>query len=177
MNKIALLILLCLAIPKLVQGQKQARGKIVNGVRTGIWEFYASNQLEQKYDFSKKQLLFTTDTGRYCSIRQNDEWVLTKVDRRPILIGGIQNLIDSLALKVLPQENNLNPQEGVIITFVVDTAGEAGNFHVLSSSQKVPDTETINYAIYRLSNFWVPALLGGRKVEAHLNMPIGAMYY
>lgn len=146
-----------------------AKGSYKNNERIGIWEFYrfASEELEQKYDYDNKKLLFDVNQQKPNNFYFNGKWSIGKLDSIPYVIGGLSDLKLKLYEKIrdnLFQRNT--PFAGVtVFSFIVDKDGSTKN-HKISISSLNSIEESLLKIIKDYPNNWIPGIYNGEKVEA-----------
>jgi hypothetical protein len=149
-----------------------AKGNYKNNERVGIWEFYnfQSNELEQKYDYDNKKLLFGDIQQKPYNFYYNGKWTIAKLDSFPYLIGGLSDLKLQLFEKIWDYCYQYGqptiPYAGVtVFSFVVDKDGTTKN-HKISISSKNSIEESLLKIIKDYSNIkWIPGIYNGEKVE------------
>lgn len=154
--------------------RNKQKGSYTNGNRTGIWEFYDNNDiLIQKYNYSTREIVYFSRSKedqeeKYKIVRQTDT-LLTKLDRPPLYIGGI-NSIQNFIFKNYNKSNAAQEKEGVIkISFTIDSTGTAINYKILEGMGYGCE-EAMLTIIKSAPNGWIPGLLSGKPTNTIQNM-------
>jgi protein TonB len=172
--------LCCLCQSSLAQRVRKTEyesGTIEKGNKVGVWEYYAYTRdgtqvLAQKYDHSKNKLLFYRPVeDRVYQIKENNAWTNGRVDQPPLFMGGdalLGTYVSKLNYPTMAQDKNV--QGKVIITFVIDTLGQASDYHVLLGIGAGCDEEAMRVA-KNIPQQWIPARRGSHAVPVVYEMP------
>jgi hypothetical protein len=168
---------------KNVYKKLSVKGTFKNNQRVGIWEFYdfQSDELEQKYDYDNKKLLYCDPTiQKPYNFFYNDKWMIAKLDSMPYLIGGLADLKLKIFQKIqdycFQNRTQTLPFAGVtVFSFVVDKNGTAKN-HKITISSKSPVEESLLNIVKSYSNNWIPGIYNGEKVESEYNISMYISY-
>lgn len=152
-------------------------GMIEKGNKVGVWEYYAytrdgSQVIAQKYDHTAKKLLFYRPVeDRVYQIKENNNWTSGRVDQPPLFLGGDAMLGSYMSKLVYPTAAQAkNIQGKVIVSFVIDTLGQASDHKVLLGIGGGCDEEALRIA-KTLPQQWIPARRGSRAVPIVYEMP------
>lgn len=158
------------------------KGNYKNNERIGIWEFYNLNsgEIEQKYDYDSRRLLFDEHQQKPFNFYYNGKWMIAKLDSIPYLIGGLSDLklkLHEAIWRYIFAYRELNiPFAGVtVFSFVVDKNGSTKN-HKISISSKSPNEESLLKIIKDYSKIWIPGIYNGEKVESEFIIPMYISY-
>jgi TonB family protein len=159
------------------KGKPLIDGYYKNGSKDSIWTFFDDGQVEQKYDYTKRELVYektdTSKTNHKCKILKGADTIEIKLDHPPVYIGGGNVLGQFLADNVEYPESakDANKQGTVQISFVIDKKGYSSNFKVAKSVCPALDQESLRVAKV-LPNEWIPGVLNGEKVDVIYTLPV-----
>ena len=151
-------------------------GSYRRGERIGKWEFYdGMGKLEQKYDFDKKELLFTTKeppSYRF-SVTMSETTPPDSIRMDPpLFIGGSYQYTRSLQREVMypdmERENDIGGR--VVISFLVAADGTTSDYKVSKAVSPGLDKEALR--VVKMLNTWIPAKHNGQAVDAVVSTPI-----
>ncbi|WP_460613370.1 MULTISPECIES: energy transducer TonB [Hymenobacter] len=178
-----LLLLLLLLGTSAAQAQKLRKNEIESGTlekgeKVGVWEYYAytrdgSQVVAQKYDHTAKKLLFYRpfDDIPYQVQTPSGEWTRQRVTHPVFFIGGDAALAQYMSKLNYPESaQSKNVQGRVLVSFVVDTLGQASNHQVLLGIGSGCDEEALRVA-RTIPAQWIPARIGSRAVVSRHELP------
>jgi len=155
----------------------KAKGNFKGNVRVGVWEFYDfKGNLEQKYDFSTKSLVYfnkPTENPKY-NEKTDDGIIKMKLDSPPLFIGGEGEIGQQrMAAKVrYPARAKDSGISGiVVISIFIDDSGKAIDHSVKTSIGGGCDEESLRVSKF-LPNNWIPAYKDGKAVTAEYLFPV-----
>ena len=140
------------------------------GRKIGVWEYYNFNrELEQKYDHSKKELLYwrfygTPDSLYY--IFSGNDTITLKLDRPPLYIGGVAVMTEPILSHIKIPRFTIwlrKNHRQIIINFTVDSSGKTSNYRVSKGISRGFDRQVLK-AVQNLPDDWLPAIRDGRPV-------------
>jgi len=144
------------------------KGKIINGFKSGIWEYYDSfGILELSVDYSNAALIYIRpDTLDYV-IFENNEWVKSKVDIPPRYIGSSVEFYKILNdhIEYPPQARSRDVVGCVSVLFEVDTMGIAGNYEIVHDIGAECGYELIRL-LNLIPNYWLVARKNGKAYKS-----------
>ncbi|UOQ78916.1 energy transducer TonB [Hymenobacter sp. 5516J-16] len=153
-------------------------GLLEKGQKVGVWEYYAytrdgSQVVTQKYDHTAKKLVFNRpfDDVPYSVQNAAGEWTRQRVTHPVFFIGGdaaLATYMTKLNYPVAAQTKNV--QGRVLVSFVVDTLGQASNHQVLLGIGSGCDEEALRVA-RSIPAQWIPARIGSHAVVSKYEMP------
>ncbi|RPD49481.1 energy transducer TonB [Hymenobacter sediminis] len=153
-------------------------GMLEKGEKVGVWEYYAhtrdgSQVVAQKYDHTAKKLVFFRpfDDIPYPVQDTKGEWTRQRVTQPVFFIGGdaaLAQYMTKLNYPVAAQSKNV--QGRVLVSFVVDTLGQASSHQVVLGIGSGCDEEALRVA-RSIPAQWIPARIGSRAVVSKYEMP------
>lgn len=181
MKHLLLLVLLCSTLA--AQAQKLRKNEIESGMlekgeKVGVWEYYAytrdgSQVVTQKYDHTAKKLIFYRpfDDIPYAVQTASGDWTRQRVTHPIFFIGGDAVLAQYMSKLNYPSAaQTKNVQGRVVVTFVVDTLGQASNHQVLVGIGSGCDEEALRVA-RSIPPQWIPARIGSKAVVSKYELP------
>ncbi|MBB4599566.1 protein TonB [Hymenobacter luteus] len=178
-----LVLLLFLLASLTAEAQKMRKndlesGMLEKGEKVGVWEYYAytrdgSQVVTQKYDHTTKKLLFYRpfDDVPYAVQNAAGDWTRQRVKHPVFFIGGDAALAQYISKLNYPAAaQNKNVQGRVLVSFVVDTLGQASNHQVVLGIGSGCDEEALRVA-RSIPAQWIPARIGSRAVVSKYELP------
>jgi len=155
-----------------------AQGKYSQGKRVGEWVYYdGKSNIVNKYDFTKDELTYHKPTAldgnhRYLVINGKDS-VIAKLDRAPFYLGGEALMSRTTIYGHQPPLAALNKQlvATVVVKFVIDEQGHAGNYTIENPVGYGCDEEALRLAKI-LPEQWLAGQLNGKNVKAVMRVPL-----
>ena len=150
-----------------------AKGTLTNGYKTGIWEYYDSDTLALKVDYTKGTLFYLKrDTTEY-PIETPQGWKYAKLDVYPRFIGSMNDFLRILATHIRYPEKAL--EQGVFGTvflyFEINIQGRACNVKVLGDIGDGCGAEAMR--VFNLvPNFWLTAKKNGKTYISRFILPV-----
>lgn len=153
-------------------------GTMEKGQKVGVWEYFSFTRdgrqvLVQRYDHTAKKLMFyrPIEDIPYQTEVSPGQWKSTRVDQPPLFIGGEGALAIWMAKLNYPQTaQSRNIQGKVLITFAIDTLGQASGHKVLMGIGGGCDEEAMRLC-QKIPAQWIPARLAGRAVPVMYELP------
>ncbi|TGE21364.1 energy transducer TonB [Hymenobacter aquaticus] len=183
MKKTVLVVLLACALPTVSWSQRLRKtefesGMIEKGNKIGLWEYFAYTRdgrqvTVQKYDHTAKKLVFyrPVEDIMYDVQLKPGEWSRSRVDQPPLFIGGDPALASYTAKLVYPSAAQDRKLQGkVLISFTIDTLGQASGHKVLMSVGGGCDEEAMRVC-RTIPQQWIPARKDGRAVPVVYELP------
>ncbi len=152
---------------------KYERGKLIDGYKAGVWEYYDTpGDLALKINYTSAELLFLKpDTTAY-AIKIKNEWEKQKLDMQPRYIGSMFDFKKVQGVLKYPEKalNNITCGR-FYITFEIDTLGQAVNYTVIND---IGDNcaESIVDMLKSIPNYWLVAMKDGKKYESRFIIPV-----
>lgn len=147
----------------------QAEGNYKNDKKTGLWTFYSKrSEVEQKYDFTKKKLVYARPDGlKYRIINGKDTTKPITPDRQPVFIGGTMAFKSYIFTHLsYPADALKKGIHGMVeVAFVVDKNGHIGKVWINKGVEKSLNDVSIN-VIKQMPDTWLPAQWKGKPVSA-----------
>ncbi|MBC6610396.1 energy transducer TonB [Hymenobacter sp. BT507] len=173
-----LFLLPALAHAQRLRENQWEKGMMDKGEKVGVWEYYAYNRagtqlLVQKYDHTEHKLLEYRPLSDvpYRTELTPGKWTSTLLDRQPMFIGGDARLATYTTKLNYPQAaQNKKLQGRVLISFVIDTLGQASNYQIIQSVGGGCDEEALRVC-RTIPNEWIPARKSGRAVPVVYELP------
>ena len=159
-----------------LKGKIRTRGWIKNNRRDSLWEYNNFlGDLEQRIDFSKKEVLYyQTPFANYpFRIFTRTDTIVSLLERPPLYIGGTSRFNEFVADEIrIPLHK---PDEIIIgtvyVRFTIDSTGKTSNHHVLKGFGRVCDAEALR-VIKSIPDDYMPGLLNGRFVSVEYIVPV-----
>jgi protein TonB len=154
-------------------GNKKNEGLYEGENRIGVWNFYDKNGvLEQKYDYTKKEMLLYTKSDN-ATVDLTVAYAAKTADRSPIYIGGNSAIIEFV--ENIIEYPKIAVQKGItgttFIRLTVDTLGKSGNFGIAKGFDSDCDAEALRVA-KALPDNWIPGQKDGHKVNIWFILPV-----
>ncbi|MCB2378469.1 energy transducer TonB [Hymenobacter sp. BT635] len=151
---------------------------IEKGNKVGVWEYFAYTRdgrqvTVQKYDHTAKKLVFfrPVEDIMYDVQLQPGEWSRARVDQPPLFVGGDPALASYTTKLVYPTAAQDRKLQGkVLISFMIDTLGQASGHKVLMSVGGGCDEEAMRVC-RTIPQQWIPARKDGRAVPVVYELP------
>lgn len=151
-----------------------AKGQIIDGYKSGIWEFYSDDKsLELKINFDEGSLVYLKpDTSEYF-IYIDSIWRYSTVVRHSRYIGSYNEFYQILAntLQYPEKARSRKIQRTIYLQFDINIQGKATNLKVLND----PDeyfTKTIIDSFQQVPNFWISSYSNNQYVPSRFILPI-----
>jgi TonB family protein len=153
--------------------QVWARGRYHNNQPVGVWEYYTlQGVLEQKYDYSRRQVLFN----------EPEEWSAKvsykplaggTLDVKPVYIGGYASIMAVIRQHIkYPKLALRNQVEGSVqIAFTIDANGKTSNHRVVKQLGAGCDEEALR-VVRLIPDNWIPARVNGQPVASECVLPV-----
>ena len=156
------------------------RGLMNKKTKVGIWEYFgrtpAQRQvLVQRYDHDKQQLLYYRPAGDvlYRAEIAPGVWRSRLLDQPPLFIGGDAALAAfTTQLNYPEQAQARNVQGRVVVSFLIDTLGQASGYKLLSKIGSGCDEEALRVVRSVPANQWIPGRIGSRRVAVEYELPL-----
>ncbi|MBK6400332.1 MAG: energy transducer TonB [Bacteroidetes bacterium] len=150
------------------------RGKLKDGYKEGIWEYYdLPGELSLKVNYDNAQLLYLiSDTSEY-AININGEWIYSKLDMQPRYIGSLVEFYTIIGKNLrYPNDARDNNTAGLMyMTFEIDTMGHINNMTPVKDLGDECSKEVIR-AIKLIPDLWLPAIKNGKKYVSRFILPV-----
>lgn len=172
-------LLLFLIMPFFTYGQKKAvnngyeKGLLLNGYKTGVWQYYENNRLIIKVDYSTGKLEYLAkDTSRYV-IKTDKGWKLSRLDIYPHYLGSDEEILKIVAMNLrYPEKARRRSVAGtVLLSFEVNLQGKADSARIIHDIGGGCGKEVLR--VFRLvPNYWLVARKGEKKYIARYVLPV-----
>jgi len=155
------------------------KGTMEKGKRVGVWEYYNYSRnteepmIVQKYDHTSNKLLYylPVENTPYEVEKRPGEWGMSEVDQPPLFIGGVGLLGTYIAQMKYPESAQQAGVQGkVMISFVIDTLGQASGHKVIRSIGGGCDQEALR-TCQSIPNQWLAPRIGSKAVPVRYIMP------
>ena len=151
----------------------KSRGNYLLGERIGVWEFYdPKGALEQKYDFTKKELVFDKlieqSRDKPYKVIKGADTITSVLERPPLYIGGKTKMQSAMTKGIVFPR--LESGE-VKVSFIIDKDGKASNHKIISSLNDECDKVSLRM-VKQIPDNWFPAILNGETVDVEYILPI-----
>jgi len=165
------------------KGKKlKTKGNYTQDLKVGVWEFYNYEaKLQQKYDFTKKELLFNIDDNKindkkYKVINGTDTTEVV-LEREPLYIGGDAMMYYSISRIIrYPRAARENGTSGkVFIAFIIDVNGKTSDHRVERGIGSGCDEEALK-VVKEMPDTWIPGIMNGQKVVVEMLTPISFVF-
>jgi len=172
-------LLLFLIVPFFTYGQKKAvnngyeKGLLLNGYKTGVWQYYDNNRLIFKVDYSTGKLLYLAkDTSRYV-IKTDKGWKLSKLDIYPHYLGSDDEILRTVAVNLrYPEKARRKSIIGtVLLSFEINLQGKADSARIIHDIGGGCGKEVLR-VFHLVPNYWLVARKGGKKYIARYVLPV-----
>lgn len=153
--------------------RKKSVGEYESNQRKGVWEYYDINgELEQKYDFSKMQLLYFKPEEKEYRLITGADTVKQKPERPPLYIGGSGAISDALSTVKYPAKAKEKKVKGTVyVRAIIDADGKASSHKVIKSVGYGCDEEALRI-VKSMPEQWIPALHQGKPVSSEVILPV-----
>ncbi len=172
-------LFLILIMPFFTYGQKKAvnngyeKGLLLNGYKTGVWQYYENNRLIIKVDYSTGKLIYLTkDTSRYV-IKTEKGWKLSKLDIYPHYLGSDEEILRIVADNLrYPEKAKRESVIGtVLLSFEINLLGKVDSVRIIHDIGGGCGKEVLR--VFRmLPNYWLVARKGEKKYIARYILPV-----
>lgn len=149
-------------------------GAYIKDNKVGVWEYNDVNgEPEQKYDYTKKEIIFFKPDSKVYSVVKGADTIKTKLDRPPLYIGGSTAKIESAPIKPKYPKKAIEKKISgkVYVSFIIDTTGKAINHRVISGIGYGCDEEALRI-VKKIPDNWLPGLLDGKAVNVEYTLPV-----
>ena len=179
-----LLLLLCLGLapPAPAQTLRETdweRGMLLKRQKVGVWEYFGRTPsqrqvLVQRYDHDARKLLYYRPIGEilYRAEITPGTWRTLRLDQPPLFVGGDAALAAFTTRLTYPEAAQRNNVQGrVVVSFVIDTLGQASGHKLVTKLGSGCDEEALRVA-RSIPPEWIPGRLGTRPVPVEYELPL-----
>jgi len=152
-------------------------GSYKTNEKIGIWSAYdAQHQLQVKYDYTNKKLLFFNqqpgDSTIYSVINGSDTAQVV-LERPPVYLNGNTWLLRAIARATVYPDNvgKENKQGYVIVSLTIKDDGKLTNYHIANSLDPELDKAALK-AVASIDGDWLPGILNGKPVNVKYQVPV-----
>lgn len=148
------------------------KGQIVNGYKTGVWEFYELDEIALKIDYDRNEIVYLASDSSEYAVKIDDQFVMTKVDRQPRYLGSESDIYGSIASTIpYPVEARSKGIQGRFdVAFTVGNDGRMQDFQVINNIGGGCGEVAIE-ALKKIPGTWIPAIVDGTPRPARFVMP------
>ncbi len=166
-------------IPTIIFGQETKvdhgyeKGTLVDGYKSGIWEYYDNGVLKLKIDYTTGKLVYLAeDTTKY-AIETKSGWELSKLDIYPHYIGSADEIIKILAMNMHypAQAKNKSITGTVLLGFEINLQGHADSVMILRDIGGGCGEEVMR-AFRFIPNLWLVAAKDGKQYKSRYILPV-----
>lgn len=159
-----------------LKGKIRSRGWIENNKRDSLWEFFDyKGELEQKIDFSKKEVLYyhTTFASYPFMIFTGADTIVSVLDRPPLYVGGSSRFNEFVAdeLRIPLHKSGEKVRGTVFVQFTIDSTGATSGHRVLKGIGMACDSEAVR-VMKLIADDWMPGILNGKPVGVQYIVPV-----
>ncbi|VXD14627.1 energy transducer TonB [Marinoscillum sp. 108] len=149
------------------------RGKLENGYKVGVWEYFGNgDSVELKINYDKGTLVYLKpDTSKYF-VMIDSVWTYKHVNPYPRYLGAYAEFYTILGNNInYPTAARRDQIEGtVFLIFEVNTIGKAVNIAVLNDNGGYFTDEIID-VFNLIPNLWLTASYNGKNVPSKFILP------
>jgi TonB family protein len=148
-------------------------GKLVEGYKSGMWEYYDyPGELSLKVNYDKGQLAYLIPDSTEYAVMLNGKWVLSRLDKQPRYIGSMVEFHWIIQANIkYPENAKYNTSSATFyVTFEVDSLGKAGNFIAINDPCDGCGNEAIR-VLNLIPNLWIPAEKDGQSLNSRFIVP------
>lgn len=178
-----LIFLVFLLVPALAFGNKKKKvevvntktekGTITNGYKTGVWEYFDSDTLVLKVDYSKGALIYLKpDTTQY-AIETENGWEFSRLDVYPRFIGSMDDFLRFYATHIIyPTKAKDDDIQGtVLLYFEINIQGHVDHIKIVKDIGDGCGDEVMS--VFRdLPNYWLTAKKNGQNYVSRYILPV-----
>ncbi len=153
---------------------KLSEGNYHKNKKVNVWEFYnLKGELEQKYDFTKNEIVFFKKEEKEYKVIIGTDTIKTKLERQPLYIGGDRNLNETISDNInYPPYAIANAVQGkVFISFTISKEGKSFHHKLTKGIGYDCNQEALRVAKL-IPNNWIPARLNGEDVNVEYILPV-----
>lgn len=175
----SIFLILLLSSTTLSFGQKEEvdngyeKGLFVDGYKEGIWEYYDSNVLKLKVDYTTGKLVYLAkDTSSY-AIKSETGWEMSKLDIPPRYVGSVEEISKIIAMNIrYPAEARTQSTIGtVLLGFEVNLQGHVENVKILQDIGNGCGDEVLR-VFQLIPDFWLVAQKNGKNFKSRYILPV-----
>lgn len=148
------------------------KGQIVNGFKSGIWEYYDMEEIVLRIDYDRNDILYIVPDSSQYAVQINDRYVMTKVDQQPRYLGSASEIYRTIGLNIqYPAKARAKEIQGRFdLAFTIDTEGKMQDFQVISNIGGGCGEAAIE-AMKKIPGSWIPAIVDGTPRKARFVLP------
>lgn len=152
------------------KGQREdefSRGKLENGLKTGIWTGYNSTLKLQFADHYESALF----KGGISKDTNNIEYTYVGLEKQPEFKGGIEAYVKFIQKNFRTPDIDKKIKGRVFLEFNVNPDGNVSDVKITRGLNEKIDKEAVRL-VNSTSGLWTPGEYRGYKVKVHYSLPI-----
>ncbi|RXR20674.1 hypothetical protein EQG63_01705 [Flavobacterium amnicola] len=154
-------------IEKDVNNIESSRGKLENGLKTGIWTGFNSKYKLQFADQYESGIFM----GGMSKDGNGNENAYVNIERQPEFKGGKEAYVNFVQKKFRIPEVDRDIKGRIYIKFNVNPDGNVSDAEIIRDLDEKLSKEAIRF-VYSTSGLWTPGEYRGFKVKANFTLPI-----
>jgi periplasmic protein TonB len=152
-------------------GPFKAQGQFDNNIKTGVWEYFFEDELEQRIDYSKDTILFAKPMKALVRswLVQGDTLVENNL-KRPVYLGGDRRM-RYYFMKTLryPEEARKKKVEGtVLVSAFITTDGEMKDAKLETEPLAAGLSKEALWVMQNIPQDWVAPFVDGQSVPTKI---------
>ncbi|RZK17270.1 MAG: energy transducer TonB [Pedobacter sp.] len=154
-------------------GRSTLKGQYDNGARTGIWEAFNQNDLEQKINFPNQEVLFAKPMKALKKVTILNENAEVETENQPLFIGGDALFTSILAYSIrYPAEAVQNHVQGkAILSAIITSDGKMVERKIVKGPGYGINEEALR-VVELIPNDWIPLKVDGKAVSSRIEMEV-----
>jgi len=148
-------------------------GQYENNIKSNIWEYYSNGQIELIYDFTKKELIKSTDNELFANVIIANDTIAENIQQKPILLGSSTYTNAYIAYNVeYPLIAIQNDLSGIVyIGIVIDEHGVVIDHYIAKGKHDILNKEALK-VVKSLKLDFIPAIYNNMNVKSVIFYPI-----
>jgi periplasmic protein TonB len=151
------------------------KGQYANNQKTGVWEYYANGELQQKIDYSKNEIVFAKPFKSISESFIIEESTVkdNTTGRVPLFLGGDDKLNQLIwrSLRYPAMARRMGTEGKVFISATITKDGKMIDEQVKIGKGDGLDEEALR-VIKLIPDDWFPLMVDGKAVETKVVLPI-----
>ena len=177
-RSLLLVFLLSICVSSTINAQSheqpvQEQGEMRGNKRVGVWKYYDGDSLGLVMNYDLSRVVYVRrDTARYL-VWVDSAWQLKRLNRAPRLLGSRNEVVAALLRSLrYPSAALMSRLTGhVVVTCVVDEAGQVGEPKVVSSPDKALSDEVLQ-RVNELNMRFLPGIYRGRPALTRVSFVV-----
>lgn len=179
MKLVSTIAMLLLSLTTLSFGQNREvdsdyeKGLLVDGFKEGIWEYYESNVLKLKVDYTTGELVYLAKDTSSFAIKTETGWEMSKLDIPPRYVGSMEEILNILFMNIqYPEEARIQSTIGtVLLGFEINLQGHVQNVKILRDIGNGCGDEVLRVFQF-IPDFWLVAQKNGMTFKSRYILPV-----